>query len=269
MIKFNMKKSIMILFCIIFLSSLVLAQTYKMEISQININGIYEAGEKLNIKVTIYDESNVLVNDQVLIIIEDSEKTTKVEKTIQSNTEIAEIDLGTKAMNGQGTITARYKDNEVVETFEISKNEEAEFKLEEGKLTITNNGNTRYIKKIRIQIGETIGEEKTLTLEMGQHKEYKLVAPQGVYNIKVTSDGKTVLTNEAVQLTGTGQVIGALDESVSKRSGITGGIVPNEDSEDSILGYMKNSKFTYVFILVVFGTTILLAVERRYRRKAQ
>ena len=65
---------------------------------------------------------------------------------------------------------------------------------------------------------------------------------------------------------GTGKAVGVLDESISQRSGITGGISPDEEDEQ-LLNYLRNNSFIYIFILVIFGAMILLAVERRFRRK--
>ena len=98
-------------------------------------------------------------------------------------------------------------------------------------------------------------------LDLGKSIEYRLVAPEGDYNIKIT-DGVTTLERKQVQLTGTGQIIGALDQK-STTSGITGGISPDEGDEIALLNYMKKSPLIYVFILVVFGVTILLAIQRK------
>ena len=177
---------------------------------------------------------------------------------------ISEINLK-GASYGQGTITAKYKDAEAKGFFIIEIKESAKFELEGETLTITNIGNTKYTKTVQIIIGETTGIKEP-KLDVGKKVSYKLIAPEGVYSIKVT-DGKTILTQDEVKLTGTGKVIGALDETPSQRTGITGGIRA-ENSEENILSYFKNSKFVFVFVFVfaVLGAMILLAIERRYRK---
>jgi len=109
-----------------------------------------------------------------------------------------------------------------------------------------------------------------IILVLGKSGTYRLVAPDGVYNIKVTDGVSETLEIGEVKLTsvGTGRAIGALDEQAGKRNPVTGGISPDQESDEALLSYMKSNKFIYVFVLVIFGATILLAIERRSRNKA-
>jgi len=223
----------------------------------------FEAGENITLRVSLFDSANNPVNDEVLVVLEDAEKNIKVEKIIQSN-QFVDIFLE-GARYGQGTITAKYKDSETKSFFIIEINELAKFELIENTLKITNIGNTKYTKTIQIIIGETVGT-KSPKIDIGKSVSYKLITPSGVYNIKVT-DGKTTLTQSEVQLTGTGNAIGVLDEAPSQRSGITG--MNPEENSGGVLSSLKGSKFIYVFVLVIFGATILLAIERMYKRKAK
>lgn len=169
------------------------------------------------------------------------------------------------ASYGQGKITATYKDSTATGFFNIEINEIVKFEIQGEKLIITNIGNTKYTKTVQIIIGETTGIKEP-KLNIGESVSYRLIAPEGIYNIKV-SDGKTSISQGEVKLTGTGKVIGALDERASSGAGITG-ISPEENSETELFNYVKKSKFIYVFVLTIFGAMILLAIERRYRRKA-
>lgn len=256
-----MKKVLIFLFCIIFLSSLVIAQEYKIDIT--TTQETFEAEKNITFRVALSDLNNKPIYDEVLVIVEDAEKKVKIEQNIQSN-QPASINLGNKASYGQGTITAKYRDSEVKGFFVIEIKELVKFELNGDTLTITNIGNTRYTKTIQIIIGETTGIKEP-KLDIGKKVSYKLVAPEGVYNIKVT-DGKTILTQGEVKLSGTGKVIGALDETPSQRSPVTGGIRP-ENSEETLLSYFKDSKFVYIFVFIVLGAMILLAIEKRYRKK--
>ena len=133
-------------------------------------------------------------------------------------------------------------------------------------------GNTRYVKPFQIVIGDYVGETQEFDLDIGGSKSFTLVAPKGTYNLKVIVDGEVLYSKTDVPLEGkgfTGEAIGAIDDSTSQRSGLTGGISPDEESHEAILGYLKDSKLTYVFVIVVFGTAILLAIERRYRKKVK
>jgi len=262
----NSKKSLAILFLVIFLTSLVIAQEYKMEIEIISEDKIYEAGDSIQVKINLYDESNNPVNDQISIILQDMRGDVITETTIQSN-KIEEIKLNENILSGEGKIIAQYKESEITNSFFIEKNELAKFEIKGDDLIITNIGNTKYSRTIYITIGETTGTQNP-DLNIGKSASYKLVAPEGVYNIKIT-DGETTITQGGVTLTGTGQTIGAIDKTSSQRSGITGGIAPDENEDEALLGYMRQNKFVYVFVLVIFGAMILLAIERRYRMKAE
>ena len=259
------KKSLIFLFCVIFLSSLVLAQEYKIEISIISEDKIFEPGETIELKVTLRDSNNNIIEDNVSIIIKDMKETIIQEETIKSK-DIVEIKLDKNALAGDGKIVTKYKDAESTESFFIAENKLAKFELDGEKLIVTNIGNTVYEEKIYITIGETIRTQNP-RLKIGESISYRLVAPEGVYNIKV-SDEKTTLKKEEVKLTGTGKVIGALDERTSQSTGITG-ISPEKESEGELIGYFKSSKFIYVFVLTIFGAMILLAIERKYRKKIE
>ena len=256
-----MKKS-SIFIILLFLIPLIAAQNYKMDIS--TSKETFNAGENITIKVVLYDSQNKLINDNVNVILEDAEKKVKIEKTIISNY-FVDVELPPGASHGQGTIIAKYKEEELKGTFLIEAEELVRFEIDGEKLIITNIGNTQYSRTIQITIGDVTGI-KNPKLKIGEKISYRLVAPEGTYNIRV-SDGKTTKNYNNVMLTGTGNVVGAIDESASQRTGITGGISPDE--EMSFLSYVKDSKFIYVFILVIFGAMILIAIERKYRKKAR
>ncbi len=258
----NIKNELIFLIGIILLTSLIIAQNSKIEIS--TAKDVFEAGEKINLKISLFDADNKPISDNINVILEDAEKTKIIEKQIPSN-QFVEIDLGEGATHGYWSIKAVYNDIEATGIFSIYASELAKFEIQEDKLIITNIGNTEYSKTIQIRIGDTIGI-KNPELSVSESISYRLIAPEGVYNIKIT-DGKTTLERSDVQLTGTGKAIGAIDERISQRSGITGITSPSEKQDEELFSYFRNSSFVYVFVLVIFGAMILLAIERNYRKK--
>jgi hypothetical protein len=254
-----MKNLVLSLVIVTMLSTLVLATTINIEFP---LGNKFEAGKDITFKVTIYDDNKNPVNDNILVEIKDSEKKT-IEQTIQSNT-LVSVNPGEKASSGQGTITAIYQGQEAIDFFEIGRKELASFELEGDTLKITNIGNTPYSKVIKITIGETT-RTKEISLDIGQSLTYKLVAPNGNYLVKVT-DGETTLTRSDITLTG--QTIGAIDNSAASRSPVTGITSPDEKSDEALLGYIKSNTFIYIFVFVIFGAMILIAIERRYKKKA-
>ena len=259
----NIKKSVFIVFILLFMISIV--QATKIDI--LTTKETFSSEESISLKVSLLNEENNPISDEVLIILEDSEKINRIEKTIPSN-KFIDVDLQEKVVGGYWSIKAYYKEAESTTIFNIEAKEKAEFTLIDDVLIIKNTGNTEYIKTIQIIIGDNI-ELKNLKIGIDEEVRYKLIAPDGNYEIKIIVDDKTVISRGDVSLTGTGKVIGSLDEDASQRSGITGGISPDEKNDIAMIGYMKKSTLTYVFILVVFAVTILIAIQRSRMKKKE
>ena len=173
------------------------------------------------------------------------------------------INLGENIPALSWTVTARYNDAEDKAFFTVDSSELAKFEITGDKLVITNIGNIPYTKDVQILIGETVGIKKT-GLDVGEQLSFRLIAPDGVYNIRVT-DGKTTLSKSDVALTG--NAIGVLDERLGANVPITGS--PPASNSDNPFSFARNNIFAYAFVLVLVGAAILLAIERRYNRLAR
>lgn len=252
------KKSIVILIIIFSLLSLVFAQDYKLGL---DIKESFESSEPITFKVNIFDSENNLVNDQLKIEIQDPEKGTFIEKTINSG-EVVSLTLNNPRA-GYWSITAIYQNSVVKEFFNIKTNEEIKFEIQEDELIIKNIGNKRYANTIDIIIGESY-TQKNVELEIGEETSFRLVAPDGTYSIKVT-DGTTTFSKTNVQLTGiSGNVIGIMDKSIEDNNpGITGGPRGDETFYNSV----RSKTFVWIFIMVIVGAAILVSIERRYRKR--
>ncbi len=251
------KKSYIFVFLLIILSSLVLAQTVKMEVSTIKES--FSPDENITLKISLFDSSNNPIDRDISIVLENADKTKKVERTLQTN-RLVEIDLGEDTTAGFWKILAFYEDSEATSVFSIGSNEKVSFKLNGDLLTVKNIGNTKYEKQIQILIGDTIGIKQP-SLGIGESVEYRLIAPEGTYSIKIT-DGTTSIARGNVKLTG--EAIGILDDRLNNRAPITGSRI--DDTNNSII---RQNPFVYIFVLMVVGATILLAVERYYRKKSK
>ena len=258
----QLKNSVIIIFSILLLSSLVIAQDYKLGISTIPEEKIFQGGETIKIKITLYDNENNLISDEVFLTLEDVTENTITETAISSNGDFKDLKIPDNVLSGEGKIIIKYKESVAQESFFIAEKELAKFEINEGNLIVTNTGNTKYSKKIYITIGDTTGT-KTPSLNPGESISYRLVAPEGNYNIEIT-DEETTITQGDVRLVGTGNVVGAIDES-AQASGITGGISPEDDA--GLMDFVKKSKFVNVFIIGIFGTMILITIEKRYKKQ--
>jgi hypothetical protein len=242
----------------IFLSSFILAGSVNIEFP---LGDNFKAGENITVKVSIFDDKNNPINGNVELILIDAEKKNKIQKTIPSK-EIVEFSLGSNALHGFWTIEARYQDAKISKQFTIEAEELARFEINGDLLTITNIGNTKYTKTVQILIGDTVGTKEP-EIKVGESISFRLIAPKGNYEVKIT-DGQSSIQRTGVSLTG--NVVGILDERIEGGNTLTGGIRPEEGNS---LSYLKGNKFVYVFILMIFGATILLAIERTYRKRSK
>jgi type 1 fimbria pilin len=253
------KKSCLIgavLFLVIVASVFVSAQN-KIEISTIKES--FQPGENITFKVSLYDANNNPINADISVTIEDAKKISTIEKVVASNI-FGDVSLGENARNGLWKITAKYGTDEATGLFMISTKEQVKFELNDDILTITNTGNTRYAKDVQIAIGDTIGV-RSLDLDVGEQKSFRLIAPDGVYNVRVT-DGTNIFIKNEVGLTG--KAVGVLDKDIeTDNTGITGVLNPNEDTATN----KTRGVFIYVFLIMVVGAAVLLAIERVYRKK--
>lgn len=242
---------------IILLSSMAIAQN-KLDV--LTIKEKYSPNENITLRASLYNSNNAPISDQVLLSLSDPQKIRTLEKTIQSN-ELAEIDIGENPSSGTWTINASHTDKNTGEQtskialFFVDLNELAKFELNGDTLTVTNIGNARYAKTVNIIIGESVGTRQ-VDLFVGESISFRLIAPSGDYNIKIT-DGTTTISREKVALTG--EAVGILEEgSDNPGSSITGTI-----GKKSVF----KATFVYIFILIILAAGILLAVERHYRKK--
>lgn len=258
-----MKKLLFSLVFAVFVMSYVCAYSISVEFSK--ESAVFPPSEPIIFKVILRDDSGNLISDKVDVVIEDyGRKLTRMNEP--SNTLITKVLEGASA--GQGKITASYQGKESPPAyFFISEKQEVSFEIKDNKLIVTNNGNSVYDREITIKIGETVGTKQP-SLEPGESVSYRLIAPDGDYRIEVT-DGENSKSWGAIKLVGTGNVIGAVDESTAQRTGITGGISPDENSDVALLSYIKRNSFIYVFVAVIFAAMILISIEKNFRNKAE
>ena len=253
------KKSLIIL-GILLLSSLVVAQGYKLGI---DVEESFPPGEPISFRVNVLDSQNNIVTGSVEVEIKDEGTGTLIQKSVQSG-ELVTVNLEDGARAGLWRLSANYQGETQEVFFNIEANEEVRFDIQGDELIITNVGNSRYTQTVDIAIGNAFSQKK-VDLSVGESVRFRLIAPDGNYVIKVT-DGKTTFSRANVALTG--NVIGIMDKEYAESKGsVTGGLRPGEDTigEETFYENIRSKSFVYVFILVVVAAAILLAVERRYR----
>lgn len=245
-----MKRAFLLVSSILLLFPLLSAATIAVETIQERV----EPGANITIKVTLLEGGSPL-NEQVPVLLQDAKKSKKITQTIATN-KLIPIEIPVDAPSGYWEASAIYDGKESKELFIVERQEGATFSIVGDQLVITNVGNTRYTKTVQVAIGKTT-TIKEPTLDIGESIRYRLIAPDGIYTVKVT-DGEESYEQEGVALTG--NVIGILDERVRERNPVTGGIGPNENNVD--LSYFRRNKVIYLFVLGIFGAMILLGIQR-------
>jgi len=98
--------------------------------------------------------------------------------------------------------------------FFVEEYEELSFELEDQILTLANLGNTPYNGPVEISIGEISEIKELIELPVGSFKQYKLLAPDGEYEIQAGDGkssaelGKTFLTGNAISVEDIGGIFG-------------------------------------------------------------
>jgi len=251
-----------ILFLIVLVFSIsVVSADYSIDIS-VDKQEAYSIGENLTFTVRLLEDGSQ-ISKQVTVSLSDALSRKKIEKTVTTNQENSVL-IGDDFPSGLWEIETSYKEKPVKRIFSIKEHTDVDFILQEDKLIIRNNGNTRYKKTVQIIIDDNI-DTHFLDIKVGEEKELRLVAPSGVYNIEVYVDGGNKLTRKDIYLTTTGNVVGALDEDLIDGSPLGG--VRDSNVEDK---FFSAGRFPIAFIFVgaIFALGLLLLVEKFLKGRA-
>jgi hypothetical protein len=171
----------------------------------IDVKNSYVPGDKVNFKITLYDNNNNKIDGQIDYSIRNSNYDTPVSGKISSGEEMT-YNLPLDSFKGIWELDAKYKTIEANSLFTVGESRKIDIKLENDELVISNLGNVPYDNDIIISIGENV-QTARVTLDIGQTKRIKLTAPSGEYEVKV-NDGS--FQNDVVfnQVSLTGNVIG-------------------------------------------------------------
>lgn len=243
----------LVLFSLFLILALASAEEYALDV-QTN-KPIYSAGENLSYKVILL-KNNIAFSDNVKVFFSDIQNKKTLDFDVKTN-EDNFILIDKDFSSGYWKIETAYSDKTVKRFFTIGEREEADFSIEGDTLIIKNSGNVPYTRTVQILIGEKVISQKQY-IEIGDYKEIKLVAPDGNYNVQV-SDGVNSIVKQDVYITGTGRVIGALDQELVDNQPILGGA---RDSNSESFFSTKNFSVAFIFIGAVFGLFVLLAVEK-------
>lgn len=188
----------MFLFCIVFIC-IMLSFVNLANAEGIGISTKKNDADTFNFKITLYDDNKNKIEGQLSYFIQDFHAEIVQEGSVNSGDDI-NFKLPKNPYQGPWKITARYKDIEANELFNVGDVKRGDIKLEGDNLIIENTGNVAYDKKILIIIGDQ-DQPADILLNVGQTKRIRLTAPTGEYTVKV-DDGEKQVIETGVSLTG-------------------------------------------------------------------
>ncbi len=216
-------------------SNLNIAQTLTKIDLAINEQSL-DPGNIIEIKPRLYDQSNVLISQDVSVIIKDENLKRIFEKIVKSG-DTTKYEIPTDISSGYYEIEITAGSLELIKKFYINKKEIVSFDLKNTSLTIKNIGNIP-LDKYPIQVNLN-GKSfiKKVDLKKGEEIEFKLLG-DGEYDIEISS-GENKYSKNGVILTGYA----------------TEGVVSIK--ENSIL-FLKTPIVWIIFIIILLGGGLFL-----------
>ena len=150
----------------------------------------------------LYDQSGSEVSQELGVTIYNPSNTI-IEKKLVKSGSTGVFETQQNFAPGYWKMEAKLNDLIVAKTFYVEELQNATFELANQTLTIHNVGNVPYTKPVEVGIGD-VKEIKDLSLEVGETKTLKLLAPDGMYDIEVNNGeenrvlGKAMLTGNVV-----------------------------------------------------------------------
>jgi hypothetical protein len=200
-------------------------------------------GKNISFKVILYDQSNNEMKGNIGVSIKNNFDEEVFKKLVSTDQEIV-FPISTNASAGYWKIQASVFELSSKRLFYVEENQKAKFNILNDTLIITNIGNVPYKKAVQIVIGNEV-EIKETEIPVGQSKKFRLLAPDGIYNVRIT-DGSNTYTESDVSLTG--NIIGVMD--IRKQ-----------------LSLWNKYPMVWLFLIVIMGMFILMAVQRSVKKK--
>jgi hypothetical protein len=161
-------------------------------------------GNDFRISPTIYDQSGREMTGTLELTILSAERD-ETKLSVKSG-ETTSINLPSNATAGDWRILASFKDVQAEKDFKVLEVQKVSLNLTGSLLIIENIGNSIYNQTLSVKIGDKT-EQINLTIDVGETRKLNLRAPDGQYDIDVTSGsdsikGNVFLTGDAISIKG-------------------------------------------------------------------
>ena len=173
-------------------------------------NNMISPGNEFSYKVLLYDQAGQEASKDVAITIFDP-KNNIFQKRVVNSAEMNTFNIGKNYTPQDWSIEAKTLDLVDKRSFYVESVEDISLTLINQTLIVENIGNVFYDNPIEINIGDSV-EVKDIKLEVGEKKIFKLVAPEGNYQIRVKQKdkidelGTTFLTGRAISINEVGSI---------------------------------------------------------------
>jgi hypothetical protein len=147
-------------------------------------------GEILTYSVVLYDQTNQPIQSQEMSVeLYGNEKNLIFKKLIKSG-ESSTLAITSNFTPGNWVLDAKGAGLETTRSFGVNELQNASYEVVNGTLFITNTGNVPYNKPIQVSIGGE-SDVKDISLDVGEIREFRLLAPDGEYPIEIVQGDNT------------------------------------------------------------------------------
>ena len=201
-------------------------------------------GTSLEVKAVLHDQSGTEMNSTSFITIKDSNDKI-MEQTQQNTGDFLEFPVNYNQAPAEWNVHAVSSQLTADSTFNILENKKVKIDLVNKTVTITNVGNVPYNNTVVIRIANE-SFPTDVSLNVDESKKFLMTAPEGGYNIEITTPEGDKVTGMAVL---TGKSL-----NVSEASG-----------EGGIMMFLKQPAI-WIFIILVLGVGTFLIFNKTRKK---
>ncbi len=166
-------------------------------------------GEPLKIRAVLHDQTGEKIDSTAFITIKNTNDKIVEQKELRTD-ELFEYPIKNDEPPAEWKISATSNKLTTETNLYIKTKEDIKIEVANETIFITNTGNVPYDKIILVKVGDT-PMNIDVTLKVGESKKYVLTAPDGEYNVKVSSGEKS--ENQVMSLTGSAVGIKEISKS--------------------------------------------------------
>jgi hypothetical protein len=195
-------------------------------------------GTNASIKIILHDQTGDSINSTGFITIKDSNNKIIEQKEVQTG-EFFEYSIKNNEPPSEFSVFGVSNQLTANDKFNVEAKEDVSVEIVNKTILITNTGNILYNKTLFVKVGDNPLNIPVL-LNVGESKKYTLSAPDGEYNVEVTSDG---------------------GKNIQGVMSLTGGVIDIKEISGSSLGISL-----WILLILILGIVIFLFFRKIYKK---